>query len=158
MIDVLQPDALSGKDLSPGDMRPSLPVALARAREAVMERFRPLLTLHDINEQQWRVLLVLSAFGPLDAAELAARAGLLPPSLTRMIRALTARGLMHRTPNRKDKRRIILVLTPAGQAAIDHVSPESQRIYHTLIDEFGPEQATVLLALLERLIDTARAR
>lgn len=158
MIDVLKPYPVPGTDLSPADMRPSLPVALARARDAVMSRFRPLLTQHEINEQQWRVLLVLSALGPLDAADLAGRAGLLPPSLTRMIRALTGRGLIRRSPNTRDKRRVILELTPAGQSAIDHIGPESQRIYHALVAEFGQEQTRRLLALLDLLIDLARAR
>ncbi|MFT5000920.1 MAG: hypothetical protein ACI875_001925, partial [Planctomycetota bacterium] len=34
----------------------SLPIMLLRAREAVMRRFRPMLRLHDLSEQQWRVL------------------------------------------------------------------------------------------------------
>ena len=37
----------------------SLPMALLRAREAVMARFRPLFRLHGVTEQQWRVLRAL---------------------------------------------------------------------------------------------------
>ena len=43
----------------PRDTRRSLPMALLRARETVMARFRPMLAENDINEQQWRVLRVL---------------------------------------------------------------------------------------------------
>ena len=37
----------------------SLPMALLRARELLMERFRPMLSAHGVTEQQWRVLRVL---------------------------------------------------------------------------------------------------
>ena len=38
----------------------SLPMALLRAREAVMRRFRPGLRCHGVTEQQWRVLRALA--------------------------------------------------------------------------------------------------
>ncbi len=61
----------------------ALPMALLRAREAVMARFRPLLDAHGINEQQWRVIRVLAEHPSLDATDLAQRANILAPSLTR---------------------------------------------------------------------------
>ena len=72
----------------------TLPIALLRAREAVMDRFRPLLQVHDITEQQWRVLRVLHETGPVDATLLAKQAAVLAPSLTRMLRALARRGFI----------------------------------------------------------------
>ena len=75
----------------PRDTRHSLPMALLRAREAVMSRFRPLLAEHDINEQQWRVIRVLGEAGTLDASEVAERTFILAPSLTRMIKTLEER-------------------------------------------------------------------
>jgi hypothetical protein len=38
----------------------SLPMALLKAREAVMVRFRPSLRAHGLTEQQWRVLRIMS--------------------------------------------------------------------------------------------------
>ena len=38
----------------------SLPMQLLRAREAVMQRFRPHLRGHDMTDQQWRVVRVLA--------------------------------------------------------------------------------------------------
>ena len=45
----------------------SLPIALLRAREKVMAPFREMLSRTDITEQQWRVLRILSEFGPQDS-------------------------------------------------------------------------------------------
>ena len=41
----------------------SIPIALLRAREAVMAHFRPLLADRGYTEQQWRVLRILNEYG-----------------------------------------------------------------------------------------------
>lgn len=152
-----QPDAQPPEDQLPRDTRQSLPMALLRAREAVMGRFRPLLEAEDINEQQWRVLRVLAEAGPLDATDLAARANILAPSLTRMIRAMTDRGLIRRGADDQDRRRTILELAPAGEALITAISPHSVQVYHDLEAAFGTEKMRRLLRLLNDLAATARA-
>lgn len=142
----------------PRDTRHALPMALLRAREQVMARFRPMLADHDINEQQWRVLRVLNEGGALDAAELAARANILAPSLTRMIRAMTERGLIRRSKDETDGRRVILEVASAGVALIASVSPESHVIYRQLTQEFGAERLDALLTLLDALAETLQPR
>ena len=57
-------------------MRPfdrSLPMALLRAREAVMSRFRPLLHAHGVTEQQWRVIRALVEADGLDVSAVSHR-------------------------------------------------------------------------------------
>ena len=61
-----------------------------------MARFRPILHARDVTEQQWRVIRVLGEESPLDASEVADRACVLAPSLTRIIRALEERRLISR--------------------------------------------------------------
>ena len=68
--------------------RRSLPIALIRAREAVMHPIREMLAGTGLTEQQWRILRVLDEFGPLEATQLAGRAGLMAPSLTRIVHAM----------------------------------------------------------------------
>lgn len=143
-----QPDSDA---ILPRDTRLSLPMALLRAREAVMARFRPVLALADINEQQWRVLRVLAESGPMDATEVASRANILAPSLTRMIKAMTDRGVIRQERDDRDRRRIVLSITPEGEALIARVSPHSLQVYHEIETEFGPERISELLQLLHAL-------
>jgi hypothetical protein len=59
----------SGSDAHRVPMREfsrSLPMALLRAREAVMRQFRPSLRQHGLTEQQWRILRALAG---VDAIE-----------------------------------------------------------------------------------------
>jgi homoprotocatechuate degradation regulator HpaR len=133
--------------------RRSLPMALLRAREAVMARFRPLLAEHDMTEQQWRVIRILGESGTLDATELASRCCILTPSLTRMIRALAKRKLLTRRRDSDDGRRIILEVTPKAQAMIASMMPEINAIYDELEREFGKDRLESVLDVLEELAD-----
>jgi len=129
----------------------SLPMVLLRAREAVMDRFRPLLRAHGVTEQQWRVLRALSATGPIDAGGLADTCRLLPPSLTRILRDLLARGLISRDTNPEDQRVSEIAITASGAALIAKVGPHSESRYQEIAELVGPEDLEQLYALLERL-------
>ncbi|MGO7418398.1 MarR family transcriptional regulator, partial [Rhizobium ruizarguesonis] len=76
--------------------RRSLPIALLRARAAVMGHFRPMLALHDVTEQQWRVIRLLAEAGTLDASEMSERAFILAPSPTRILRSPKERGFINK--------------------------------------------------------------
>ena len=137
--------------LLPRDTRRSLPIALLRAREAVMARFRPVLQAQDVTEQQWRVIRVLAEQSPLDATELADRACILAPSLTRIIRSLEERGLILRERDQGDGRRILLSLSEKGLEIIYNVSPASRAVYADLEERYGRDRIEALLEMLSDL-------
>ena len=139
------------KDALPRERRRSLAIGLLKAREAVMSHFRPILADHDVTEQQWRVLRALSEAGQLDATEVAEKAFILAPSLTRMLRSLEERGLITREKDEADGRRVLLALAPAGQAVIDEVMPDSRRVYADIDARFGKKRIEALLDMLEEL-------
>jgi homoprotocatechuate degradation regulator HpaR len=135
----------------PRQTRRSLPMALLRAREAVMVNFRPMLGKFDVTEQQWRVVRVVAEAGKLAATEVAARASILAPSLTRMIRSLEERKFIRRSKDAGDGRRVMLEIAPAGAKLIERASPESLAIYDRLEREFGKAKLETLLDLLDEL-------
>lgn len=140
------------------DTRHSLPMALLRARETVMTRFRPMLDAHDINEQQWRVLRVLGEVAALDASEVAARANILAPSLTRMIRAMTERGLIERSKDSNDARRVMLSIAPKGRDLLTKAAPEQADIYAQLEADFGTDRTEALVEMLIALAEVAEVK
>jgi len=58
----------------------SLPMALMRAREAVMRHFRPKLQAANLTEQQWRTLRALGNGEEMEATRLASATFLLAPT------------------------------------------------------------------------------
>jgi homoprotocatechuate degradation regulator HpaR len=143
------PEAVAQDAFLPRNTRRSLPIALLRAREAVMSHFRPMLARHDITEQQWRVVRILAEMETVDASEMTEKSFILAPSLTRIIRSLEERGIITKHKDEKDGRRVLLKITPAGLAIIREVTPESRIIYDRLEKRFGREKLDLLLDLLD---------
>ncbi|MEK1930475.1 MAG: homoprotocatechuate degradation operon regulator HpaR [Pararhizobium sp.] len=135
------------------ERRRSLAIGLLRAREAIMSHFRPILAAHDVTEQQWRVIRVLADAETLDATEVAEKAFILAPSLTRMIRSLEERGFITRHKDKADGRRVLLRIAPSGRAIIDEVMPDSLKVYADIDNRFGAERVEQLLDMLEELAD-----
>ncbi len=144
-------DDLPEDSLAPRATQRSLPMSLLRAREVVMSHFRPMLESYGVNEPQWRVIRVLGEAGALDASDVAERANILAPSLTRMIKSLTERGLIVKARDEGDGRRVMLAIAPAGRDLLRRVSPDSARIYAELEGRFGRERVDHLMDLLDAL-------
>ena len=129
----------------------SLPIAMLRAREAIMLSFRPVLAKHGFTEQQWRVLRVLGEKGPADAGQVAFEACILAPSLSRIIGKLEKDKYISRFIDAKDGRRINLSLTSLGKETLQKIVPEIAIIYNSLEKSYGEEKLTTLLELLSEI-------
>lgn len=130
----------------------SLPIALIRAREGVMPPIRSMLTGTGITEQQWRVLRVLVEYGPQNASTLARRSCLLFPSLTRIVQAMSKKGLVTLSRDDTDRRRQTITIAKAGQKIIDEKSDQGAKIVVDLEAKLGKanyEQLLDLLAMLD---------
>lgn len=146
--------AASGEDASRLPMREfsrSLPMALLRAREAVMRQFRPSLRDAGLTEQQWRILRALAAVEQIEISELARETFLLGPSLSRILRDLEARRLIRRRSPQSDLRRGLVSLTPAGLALLNAVAPVSEAIYAEITRRFGADNLEALHRMLQAL-------
>jgi len=129
----------------------SLPIAMLRAREAIMLSFRPVLAKHGFTEQQWRVLRVLGEKGSADAGQVAFDACILAPSLSRIIGKLEKDKYISRFIDAKDGRRISLSLTSLGKETLQKIVPETSIIYNSLQKSYGEEKLTTLLELLSEI-------
>jgi homoprotocatechuate degradation regulator HpaR len=135
-------------------MRPfseSLPMALLRAREAVMCLFRPGLRHRGVTEQQWRILRALADRGPLEVTELAEATFLLAPSLSRILPDLEKRELICRRQVDTDLRRNVVSLESKGLKLIAAHAPYSEEMYAEIAKHFGAERIGQLIALLQEL-------
>jgi homoprotocatechuate degradation regulator HpaR len=136
-----------------GKLRPfskSLPMALLRAREAVMRHFRPALRHFGITEQQWRVLRALQDT-ELEITALAEATHLLAPSLSRILQDLEQRGLVKRRTSPEDLRRSLVSVSPDGAELLVAVGGYSEAIYGQLAARLGAERLQTLLLLLKDL-------
>jgi len=133
------------------DFSRNLPMALLRAREAVMARFRPILRAHGLSEQQWRVLRVLADEDGLEISALAERTLLLMPSLTRILKGMEEAALVAREGVAGDKRRRVMRLTDAGRERFAVIAPLSEGEYRGIEEAVGAEELERLYGLLGKL-------
>jgi homoprotocatechuate degradation regulator HpaR len=129
----------------------SLPMALLRAREAVMRQFRPSLRSHGLTEQQWRILRALAAVEESEVTELARTAFLLGPSLSRILRDLEARRLIERRTAESDLRRGVVSISEKGLKLMEGVAPSSEAIYAAITKRYGARKLLELQDMLGAL-------
>lgn len=134
----------------------SLTVALLRARESTMRRFKRYADAHDLTLPQWRVLRALADGEALDAGTLCQRCVILPPSLTRILRALSERGLIVQV-NCTDARRHRVTLTAKGKTLFDALVVQSEESRREIDRAFGPERMQTLLDMLNELREITEA-
>ncbi|MCZ7658733.1 MAG: homoprotocatechuate degradation operon regulator HpaR [Xanthobacteraceae bacterium] len=135
----------------------SLPMQLMRAREAVMQRFRPHLRDHGVTEQQWRIIRALVEVERLEIGELGARCCMLPASLSRILPRLEADGLIARRTHGEDHRRIVVSLAAKGRRLFETLAPRSEEIYAEIERAIGPERLAEVYRALDQVIERLAA-
>ncbi|QRF68906.1 MarR family transcriptional regulator (plasmid) [Ponticoccus alexandrii] len=130
----------------------SLPIALIRAREAMLRELRPMLAEAGVSEPQWRILRVLSERGPCSVQGLAQAACLQPASVSRILQSMVERALVERVQDRENRRRQVVSVTEKGRALLACFAPASRKITATFVERFGPERYEHLIALLDDFI------
>ena len=133
----------------------SLPMALLKAREAVIVRFRPALRARGLTEQQWRVLRVLHATDErLRPMQLSQLTFISMPSLSRLLKTLEGRELIKRGRHVADLRGSEFGLTPEGQALVVGTLPEFEAINAEIEALLGVQSRVQLLGVLEHVVQS----
>lgn len=154
--DWVDPVFHDGRDTEAATATRRLPVLLHRAREALAMHFRKVFLVHDLTDPQWRVLRILSESEEIDVSNLARRSYLMVPSLSRILRDLTARNLIVRRVSSSDARRFFHSLTAQGRKLLTEVSPEFNPIYRDIERRLGTERIKRLNASLAELLDVVQ--
>src|SRR5579875_1086058 len=140
----------------------TLPLEVTRAASdlrAVLGRLSRRLRQTGIGGEmtlsQASVLSLIEREGPATPGALAARERISPQSMGSILISLEALGLISRTPDPTDGRRLIIALTGAGSQIIHGARRQKEeRLAQALADHFTAEEQQKLIAalpLLERL-------
>jgi homoprotocatechuate degradation regulator HpaR len=132
----------------------ALPMQLLRAREAVMQRFRPHLHELGFTDQQGRIMRTLADVEWIDMLELSRRCCIHPASLSRIIPRLDEKGIVRRRQDPNDARRVTVSLTKKGRSTFALLSFESEVIYADLGAALGVARLQELHRCLDALIET----
>jgi DNA-binding MarR family transcriptional regulator len=128
---------------------------------AVLGRLRRRLRQPDAADEitlpQASVLSRLAREGPMTSGALATADRVRPQSMSNTLAALEAQGLLARRADPHDGRRALIVLTGAGEQALQGVRRvREERLGRAIAEHLTPEEQQTLidaLPLLERLAD-----
>jgi len=129
--------------------------AVRRARGASVQNGDRDLTL-----SQCALLEPLTERQAARVQELAADAGIAPPTATRILDALERRGVVRRTRSSEDRRGVTVTLTQAGREALASQAEWLRSRQHAFFSGLPPDErelAPDLLMRLARLIDELAA-
>jgi DNA-binding MarR family transcriptional regulator len=112
----------------------------------------------DMSLAQVMVLGRLDRLGPSAISDLAAGERVRPQSMAATVAALLAAGLVSRTPDSRDRRRVLIALTSAGEAALAADRRRREGWLSDVIErDLSPKERRVLAdatALLARIAET----
>ena len=121
----------------------------------IVRRLRQEWEAGDLTAAELSMLARLEQDGPCGPAALAEAEQVTPPVVCTTVAGLERQGLVQRDPDPGDGRRVILSVTPAGQAELTaRRSVLSQRVAAALADGFSPgerQQLIDVVPLLQRL-------
>jgi DNA-binding MarR family transcriptional regulator len=115
---------------------------------------------HDLSVPQFRTLAFLSRNPGSSLSAVAEHIGLTLPTMSVLVEGLVGRGLVDRTPDARDRRRVLLALTESG-AALHAAAREGAAAWlAVLLAPLGEPDRTAIvhaLGVLRPLFSTAPA-
>lgn len=132
-------------------------IVLARAADAVGRHARAQVARHDLADTEFGILEVLFHKGPLPVCEAQRRILLQSGSTAYVVDKLVRKKLVRRTPNPKDKRGTLLVLTPRGRSLMGRIFPEHAAAIQRALSGLSKLEQRRAAALVRKLGLTAAA-
>jgi DNA-binding MarR family transcriptional regulator len=136
---------------APGE---ALVLLLSDAERRLTRRLAGLLSEHGCTVERWRALTLLGHGDSHRMSELAEFTQLPPASLTRLIDGMVADNLVHRTPDPRDRRGVLVHLTDRGLTLQARLSQEIGA--DGLLGETDEQELAALLDALTALVDRLR--
>ncbi|WP_435103995.1 MarR family winged helix-turn-helix transcriptional regulator [Arhodomonas sp. AD133] len=121
-------------------------------RQALDVRLRPL----GLSQAKWRTLLNISRGGEgLTQRELAARTGIEPPTVVRLLDRLAADGWIERRACQEDRRRNRIYLTERAHRMLDRIMAVAAELREEMVEGLDEEDMRTTLRVLRYLRERA---
>jgi len=109
------------------------------------------LRRHDLTPAQADVICALGSHHAVSCRELAESALVSRGSLSGILERLERRGLIRRTPSRKDRRMMLIELTDSGAKILAEIEPDRTMALARRLDRLDARQQTTIVDALKEL-------
>jgi MarR family transcriptional regulator, organic hydroperoxide resistance regulator len=107
----------------------------------------------ELTLPQYHLLEALRDIDELPVGELADRAGVAPPTATRMLDCLARDGFVERRHSESDRRSVLVSLTTRGQAAVETAHEVIETWRREVFERLRPDEREPAARLLARLAE-----
>ncbi|MDE1148241.1 MAG: MarR family winged helix-turn-helix transcriptional regulator [Azospirillaceae bacterium] len=128
--------------------------ALRQASRHMSKFYDEALVSIDLATNQYSILSRLQRHGPRSIQDLAAMLVMDRSTLGHLLRPLEKRDLVRLTTTAQDKRRRVIVLTPAGEALVTQARPLWAAAQARFEQAFGADNAETLRRILRQVEKT----
>jgi DNA-binding MarR family transcriptional regulator len=133
-------------------MQHFLPHLLEQTNRLVRDMLNNTLSAEDLQTDQWTILVYLSDGLGHAMGELAEAAAINPSKLTKCVDKLVSKGLMHRSVDLNDQRKVVAMITDRGLAIVSRLNPEIAKLEKLLISRLGRSDHKQLKHLLTQML------
>ena len=124
---------------------------LGPLRRAVLRRTRDAAGLPDLPDAHIELLRTLEATPGLSVREVADRLQVAPSTVSNLVRATTAGGLVERRPSAVDQRAVELVASPAALALLARYDEASRALLHAALGRLDAADRRAVAAAVPAL-------
>ncbi|WP_437437764.1 homoprotocatechuate degradation operon regulator HpaR [Trinickia violacea] len=135
-----------------GSLHRNLPMLLLRAREKMMDRFRPLITAQGLTEQQWRVIRALNEKGPLEPRQISDLCTISSPSMAGVLARMETLGLVTKERFADDQRRVRVSLTAKSVKLVKVLSRDLEAEYGAIERAVGADVVAQVYQAVDALL------
>ncbi|WP_030694215.1 MarR family winged helix-turn-helix transcriptional regulator [Streptomyces globisporus] len=126
---------------------------LSRVGKTARGRLARRLSERGLRLWDMAVLAALADFGPHAQRDLVARLGVDPSDMAKVVEQLAAGGHVERDRDPRDRRRVLVTLTPAGRTLLAELDAEARAVQDEVLAPLDAEERRVLQELLLRVHD-----
>ncbi len=128
-----------------------LPYLLRRISDALIDRFSAGLEPHGITLPMWRVIAVLHGRGPTRFRVLVSQTFTEPPTLSRLLQYLEAKGFITRTSSAVDARGILISPTKKALKLVADLTPFALEVEQQTVAGLTEDEAEMFRRLVRRV-------
>jgi DNA-binding MarR family transcriptional regulator len=107
----------------------------------------------DMSLAQIHAINVTRERGQVSITELSEILSISPPSASVMVNRLVEKGYLTREPCRKDRRKVVVKVSPKAVNSIDEVEKDILHSFIDLVEQIGPEIADKWCEVLQKVKD-----
>lgn len=135
-----------------------IPTLVNRAATAMLNYAARDFAKFDLTVPQWRIMLTLWHHQDPSFGELATLTSIAPPTLSRLLNAMRAGGIVKQTRKATDSRSVNVSLTAAGRALFEKTIPFAGRTESIYLNGLTASELAVLRRALTKIYKNVRTQ